>query len=462
MESEFKSIYKGLCIGFALGFVVVLFMFDEFDSEERVLLLKIFIPIIFVLAAIPSWIQIKRFVWHLKIKDSAGVLKKLYETRGLTSGENKGREFLPPAEGKIDGITIEAGEENNRFYISFCPKTTIPVDIMICSENRWDIDDKYKRGDVPGLKGDWYCYSEYPGILQGALDEESIKILSELSLHASYVCLTDKEMFIYPHPHILRSYSSMDNLLEKALTVVKKTRDTYAFWSRFEDRALNAPEAEHRISILNAFGHAIIHDDLRDEKKSIFKKALNDTDVSVQIAAASHLGYKGKQHVKNIIKRAEELGSSIQFTLAEFLFEKGTEKDLDSLWQLFEKAHSEKLRIEILEHVKYNNDKLFTSKEDKKKWVKNLIPFLEKSETALVIGIIKILGAIGTIETVEALYNKGKAAIDPRIDKAINQAIDTIQAGHGKGSEGWLSVAELRNKEGGLSLEDQKGKDGDS
>jgi len=81
-------------------------------------------------------------------------------------------------------------------------------------------------------------------------------------------------MTIYSHPYSLRSYSSLGNLLDKALKVVKETHNADAFCNRLEDMALNAPEADNRINIHNAFANAIFHIILVMKRKAYLKKLL--------------------------------------------------------------------------------------------------------------------------------------------------------------------------------------------
>ncbi|MCP4134466.1 MAG: hypothetical protein GY754_26065 [bacterium] len=74
----------------------------------------------------------------------------------------------------------------------------------------------------------------------------------------------------------------------------------------------------------------------------------------------------------------------------------------------------------------------------------------EKMEIQL--HIIETLGRCGGIEQIEELHTLGKKSLNPIIKTAVRETIQQIQSRLGDVEKGWLSVEELTETDGGLSM----------
>lgn len=450
-----KMFYIGLCIGFLIGIVVLAFVFHDMAPAERSAVLKVIIPFAGFLVAIPTFLFLRRRNWRYKARGGDKVLQQLYKKYSLRAVDTEHPRHLPAAAGKIHGIGIETLEEDRTFYIRFVPKVPFPVYFMICSDSRWDLDKEYLEEEVPGLPENWHCYAKKKGILYSALDEATKQNFSELAPLAHYICLVDDDMYVYPHSDTLRSLADLETLVETSLKIMESTQNAAAFWERLQETALTAPEAQQREQAVRFLGESVFQHDLEQSKRRTLQAAMNDEDVSVQIAAARCLGQEGMEHIKKLAEQAAALDSPRQQKLADVFFHYGVKKYSHSLLLLFQHACEDGLRIRILKQFGEQPIKKMAQLDSIQAWSPVLIPYLETKNAKLLSAVIDALGNMGQLEAVEPLYRLTKSTINPRTDQAANQAIAAIQARHGTGDEGWLSVEGVPAEAGGLSMDER-------
>jgi hypothetical protein len=70
---------------------------------------------------------------------------------------------------------------------------------------------------------------------------------------------------------------------------------------------------------------------------------------------------------------------------------------------------------------------------------------------------VNALGTCGTREAVEPLLRLAKSSINPFTRNAVQKSIGQIQSRLGDVQNGWLSMDDLSEKDGALSVSDEAG-----
>ncbi len=84
-----------------------------------------------------------------------------------------------------------------------------------------------------------------------------------------------------------------------------------------------------------------------------------------------------------------------------------------------------------------------------------LIKELEKNESQYRNYLIEALGNCGRVNAVEKLLEIGKSTLNPLLRSSVKEAIIKIQSRLGNADKGWLSVTQLDEIDGALSLADR-------
>jgi len=87
-----------------------------------------------------------------------------------------------------------------------------------------------------------------------------------------------------------------------------------------------------------------------------------------------------------------------------------------------------------------------------------LLQELVKDPQPLLYPIINALAVCGRINAVEKLFKLGKNSLNPFTQRRVKEAILRIQSRLGAVEKGWLSLSQLEEMEGALSLADLAGK----
>jgi hypothetical protein len=185
-----------------------------------------------------------------------------------------------------------------------------------------------------------------------------------------------------------------------------------------------------------------------DDINSLMDKLLHHSTVEMQIMAAKNLGQRGLQHIVSVIDSSQSIDDTTAFDVIETISENKYKEGIPALMELYNKTQEENVKVKILEAFQFLNDE-------------SVSPFLagklEGASSSLVKPLVRTLGFCGTREEIEPIRIKTKSIINIGLGSEARKAIDRIKSRMKDGGTGWLSVNEVDEKEGQLSIKDDAG-----
>lgn len=184
-----------------------------------------------------------------------------------------------------------------------------------------------------------------------------------------------------------------------------------------------------------------------EDLKNTLKKALNDQDKEVQYMAANNLGKEGLPYLYKLFDDIPSWDTAFKLKVISSIVRIQGKGSMGFLIKFFNTLKENEQKIKSIHLFKYDRDKQ----------VNNLLLDQLKRDIdhELKLAVINALGRCGTLDAVEPLYQVTKQIIIlPSLKTAAKQSIACIQSRFGSGEKGWLSIMEIDDSEGSLSLID--------
>ena len=394
--------------------------------------------------------------FHRQVKVDKPVLLALYKRLGFTIEDI--HSFLPGAKKDEGWFKIKAysAEKNDQlceilFEFKYWPKLK-KVDFLLLKN--LDIDPVDRNAvaliDIPN---DISCYAKPSMLLYLLLDGVTRTNIQTLSDLTSSFSIEDDLIDARLPPKTTSNPERIELLIDTCRAIAKRLSDSWTFPKRLEETILKDESPSFRHSVIALFGKKYTNSN--KDKKVIYNvlvKALKDSVLLNQIEAAKWLGDKGLAHIRKVLKDLSNLDSVHQTAVAEVLLKNQKPERLDLVRQLFESTKENSVRIKILEHFEENGIETLSE---------FLLSWLEVNDRALQLVVIRTLGACGDLKVLDDLYRKRKSSFRGKVRRALNRAISAIEARHGKLDTGGLSINEISEKEGLLSLDGRAGEGGE-
>jgi hypothetical protein len=185
---------------------------------------------------------------------------------------------------------------------------------------------------------------------------------------------------------------------------------------------------------------------VNDEIRGLLRKNLKDHEVAIQVESAFHLGDEGAKHLMGLLDGRIALGNDLVILIVKMLKERSYRGAVPALKGLLAGTKNRDLVMGILEAFEAIGDERVSDL---------LTQRLKDEDSDIRMLAIRALGTCGTVSAVEPLDKLAGDSINPFVRSAVHASIEQIQARLGRVERGWLSVAELSDKEGGLSIADK-------
>ena len=189
--------------------------------------------------------------------------------------------------------------------------------------------------------------------------------------------------------------------------------------------------------------HLMSHFPVDHEITDLLEGALKDTDLSVRIEAARHLGFEGLELLANMLKEDKGMGNEDAVRIIRFMGEHRFAGGIPVLKDIFTSGKDEIVLVEILKAFAAIGDTGLCS---------FLLTHLEHRNGDIREGVISALTTCGTVDAVEPLMKMAKSSINPLFRGDVQKTIASIQSRLGGADAGWLSVTETGGTDGALSM----------
>ena len=256
----------------------------------------------------------------------------------------------------------------------------------------------------------------------------------QVGLNTSYDLLADKF-----YTDVTESVRKISKIINKILLLHAYLVNKINVKKRIIANFKNDPIQEFRLQCLDKL---ISHYMLDDEVDSAIVDALSDEYLLVQITAAKNLGEKGLKHLLKILKKPELLPDEQIYDLLIFLDANDKSISLKTLKLLLKHSRVDFVVAEILKMYQEKDDNGISS---------FLVEELKHKSSRIQRLLLDTIGTIGLIEDVESL--KSLVRSYPENEKYFANAIVQIQTRYGiKPEKGWLTLSEVSESEGALSI----------
>lgn len=181
------------------------------------------------------------------------------------------------------------------------------------------------------------------------------------------------------------------------------------------------------------------------EVKEVFEQALDDQEIRVQVEVAQYLDEQGMQHLVTSLQTNNKIPGRLRNRIINILAAQNYTESIPFLKSLLLSSTNNKQSIEIL--------KAFTSFATTE-LNDFLLELFSKKDSEMHSAIIEALATCGETSAIATLTTYAKGSINPLVRASVSKTIDQIQARNGTVEKGWLSISELSEKEGALSISD--------
>ncbi len=232
-------------------------------------------------------------------------------------------------------------------------------------------------------------------------------------------------------------------VIEKAINILTDVKSEKNAKKRLQKNVLDEKNIQIKKLFINTLGKNFSLD--KDSIK-IFESLLQHQSIDLQITVAQYLSKMGMTFLKNIIKehmkREIFLNESDVLYIISIFAEKKYGDANKSLMQIYNETHNEKIKKNILQVFKNSRD------QEMEMFILNELSL----DSDLLLEKIGVLSVCGTVKSVEYLRNLWDDSINPITIGKIKEAIVQIQSRLGNVDTGWMSMTEMKEKEGAVSL----------
>ena len=380
-----------------------------------------------------------------KQKETLKTFKYLKENLNLTLAPGSFTE-PPVLHGKKGPLKINITQKGNKYFaISLYYELISPRSILITKLNNFRV--KTSNNGIPRYKTGDYRFDTSIALFsahetnEAAIFNASIRdrlIYLSKSVHHLNITNLELQMFIENSPKI--SDFQIASTIKTSINILNDFINPIDQKEAILHNAFKDPSPGCRFKNLSVL---LKHFSVNRSIWSELKKALKDNDLQVQILAAKHLGTIGMDHLTKIIS-----GNTItpieKEELIRILIENHHTKAAPTLMEVFNNNSNIPLKKQILHAFLIFRDK---------RTEPLLIKTLENNSNDLSMEAIKALKTCGTNKSIEALHLLLKNTYNFFTRGEINATIETIQANLGDVQNGWLSVNEINEKDGALSID---------
>ncbi|MCP4132005.1 MAG: HEAT repeat domain-containing protein [bacterium] len=185
------------------------------------------------------------------------------------------------------------------------------------------------------------------------------------------------------------------------------------------------------------------------EIEETLSESLDDESLEIRFESAKHLKTEGMKHLLSMLDSLGSKNHPLQTDIIKVLAENNYTQSIPLLKVLFTQSGNYSVQKEILAAFKTFEDE--TLNEFLREQLK-IIDF----ETRIL--VIEALGTCGNLDAIEPLYSIAQSSSDSQVREAVKKAIGLIQSRLGQGDKGWLSMTELWETDGALSISDKADK----
>ena len=364
--------------------------------------------------------------------------------------------FWDPARitGSIDGCTIEIRKINRNkkdFFETTARKgAEIPSYINIGRETGFTKMQRMmgikdiETGD-PDFDDEIQLQAIYPQSLVAMLDDQTRKAILILASQSEFFNVINSAVTAAVQKKMDSAPLTVVGLAKYVVAVTVALANTESLVERFSKNIESDPLPRVRINNIRALTS---HSTDKAAIDIILKKALDNSCLDVQVEAAKYLGKEGLEHLVHLlVSRGNNLKSYLLIDIVKILTEKRFTKSIPVLQQLYPHQGNE-IRKNILRAFAVFGDTSLHS---------FLLVELEKNNPDFLEVLIDALGTCGEVDAVEKLYVIGNDRFNPFFRSRVKDAIARIQSRLGKVEKGWLSVSQLQEADGALSMADMAG-----
>ncbi len=235
--------------------------------------------------------------------------------------------------------------------------------------------------------------------------------------------------------------------LKTSLSLAKELAHCEDYRKRIIDNISGCDEPKVKLRNIHAlvagFG---IDQDIR----KLLRKTMRDDEIAIRIESASHLGKEGCKYLTEILIEGSSVPTDkLKILIVKILKERRYTGAVLALIDIIEKTSNRDLITGVLEAFEAIGDERVSTL---------LMVRLNDEDSDIRLLAIRALASCGTVSAVEPLHKLAGDTLNPMVRIATLKAIERIQSRLGNVERGWLSVAELSDREGALSMADGAGK----
>jgi len=234
---------------------------------------------------------------------------------------------------------------------------------------------------------------------------------------------------------------------QELIQVVKKIIEVQNHFNKIYDfkKALlyNVRKEKKPLIRLNNLKTFILKYGSDKDSKNEIKTFLNDKETSIRFHAARYLGEEGLPDLLDIIKNTKLEDHDLTEAINSFGNYSYLES-IDLLKNIYEQSYSLDVQSSIIKALGEMGDGLCE--------IFLLDTYKSVEDTSLKLVFFKSLGLCGTVKSVEPLRGFMKDIINPLVANQGQKAIERIQSRLGNVERGWVSLDEMEEKEGGISI----------
>jgi hypothetical protein len=390
-----------------------------------------------------------------KVYDLFNDVSKVHKDLITEKGENSA---YPSLAGKVDGVNLscvlEMESSGNKYYFQLNMKTSHNN----LKSSFFSITQESFSSNVMGAMGikdfqigderfdrEMLIQSTNAEFAYAFLNSEVRSIIMNLKYFGYSIEINEKSL------NVVKKYSKnltaeiLIKQMELMIFISKKFNSIIDYKKEMMVNLYSERENEIKKKI---FKTLLARYGTDNDIKGMLKKLLSDKSVETQVLAALNLREEGLEHLLSLIDRSTAFDHNLAVEMAKFYRNNDCTFGVPVIIDLYYKSKSYNSRKEILLTLKHFKDESASSL---------LVEGMEADPFDLTIQFIEALGTCGTKDAIEPIYKKAKASMNPFLRNAAQKAIAQIKSRITDGDTGWLSMYELSEEEGSLSISDEAG-----
>ncbi|MCP4132006.1 MAG: HEAT repeat domain-containing protein [bacterium] len=363
---------------------------------------------------------------------------------GISMGK-KGNNLYEASEGK-NKYSIQL-QENYLFVQQECHSKIIGS-FQVVLKSRYSKMKTFfgKRGVKTGDKefdDKMLIAAENPSIVKTILHEELREQILSLACGVTSFELKKDSIRIVLEFHEIFDCTVLPEIMRAMSSILMGVNDSIFLKKRLIENFYEEEDWHARLNTVKMLSYHFFRD---DDTKLVLNDSLRDEHPEINIEAAKYLKEKGLKFLVSMLESFEDKSDPLIPEIIRILAEKKYKQSIPCLKALFDEPKSDIVQIEILSAFRdFGDEKLNTF----------LLEKLHIKEYKIFSLVIEALGTCGNLDAVEPLYEMTKYSSDSPVREAAKKAIGLIQSRHGQGDKGWLSMTELSETDGALSISDK-------